>query len=103
MTHLIIPGLKVTHDMYEATRAALAKQVPDRPPLAWEHFVAPAGWTLVPDEDGEAYKAELTLLNTIERTLRANIWYAPDLRGGRQSQPHSHPWAFDAHVLLGRV
>lgn len=74
---------------------------PDVAPLTWETFVDPVSWWMIPDETGEGYKAELTLRNDGERTIRLNNWFLPDLRGGEVSRPHSHPWWFEARVLAG--
>lgn len=101
MQHLIIPRLTVTGEMYEAARAGVAAYVPHLGPLTWERFTDAAGWTLIPDPDGDPYKAELALRLDEEQTVKVNLWSAPDLRGGEESRPHSHPWRFDAHVLLG--
>ncbi|RSN46560.1 hypothetical protein [Actinomadura sp. WAC 06369] len=97
----IIPGLVVTDPMRQAAAAALDAHAPDVGPLTWARWTQPEGWTLVPDEDGTAYKAELTLWQSDARTVRVNLWYAPDRRGGAQPRPHSHPWAFRSHILAG--
>lgn len=101
MKTTIVPGLTVDSELFEAAAHGLTTHAPERAPLTWPTFIDPAGWTLVPDDCGSGYKAELVLLNTRERTLKINLWYLPDLRGGQRSQPHSHPWDFAAHVLLG--
>jgi hypothetical protein len=98
---MIIPGLTVDDELFDAAAAGIAAHVPDLAPLTWRQFTAPAGWTLVPDAEGVGYKAELTLVADAERTVRTNIWFLPDLRGGQTSMPHSHPWPFRTHVLLG--
>ncbi|MFE7116616.1 hypothetical protein ACFU99_14505 [Streptomyces sp. NPDC057654] len=100
-TTTIVPGLVVDNKLFEATAHGLATHVPEHEPLAWSTFTDSAGWTLVPDERGDGYKAELVLLNTMARTIKINLWFLADRRGGQQSQPYSHPWPFTAHILLG--
>ncbi|MEU8954925.1 hypothetical protein AB0C93_11535 [Streptomyces sp. NPDC048518] len=95
------PGLVLDDVLYGAAEAGTATHVPHLAPLTWETFTAPPRWTLVPDGCGNGYKAELTLLGTRKATVKINLWIAPDLRGDQQPAPHSHPWDFDAHVLLG--
>ncbi|WP_280391278.1 hypothetical protein, partial [Nocardia wallacei] len=55
----------------------------------------------IPDTDCLGYKAELALHTGHARTVRLNRWYSPDLRGGHQPRPHSHPWSFNAWLLSG--
>ncbi|MEU7044920.1 hypothetical protein AB0A77_28230 [Streptomyces varsoviensis] len=100
-TTRIIPGLTVDAAMYDAAAAGLAAHTGAESPLTWGRFTAPASWCLVPGPDGAAYKAEMVLRESIERTLKINIWYLPDRRGGAAPQPHSHPWPFTSHILLG--
>ncbi|NKQ55602.1 hypothetical protein HFP15_22215 [Amycolatopsis sp. K13G38] len=100
-TTTIAPDLTLDEAMFEAAAEGFATDVPDLAPLTWERFTHAPDWTLVPNDCGDAYKAELVLRNTRDSTLKLNIWNLPDLRGGEVSQPHSHPWHFTAHVLLG--
>jgi len=100
-TARIAPGLVLDDVLFDAAQAGVAAHVPGLAPLTWARFTSPGDWTLVPDDRGDGYKAELVLINTRESTAKVNLWFAADLRGGQQSTPHSHPWAFDAHVLLG--
>lgn len=100
-TTTILPGLDLDDAMFERTAQAVADHAPHLEPLLWERFADPAGWTFVPDDDGRAYKAELVLLDTIPAALKANLWFLPDRRGGTAPAPHSHPWAFYSHVLMG--
>jgi hypothetical protein len=100
-TTTIIPGLTVDEELFGAAAAGIAAYLPDLAPLTWRRFTSPADWWLVPDADGVGYKAELTLADTTERTVKVNRWFLPDLRGGQEPAPHSHPWHFRAHVLLG--
>jgi hypothetical protein len=97
----VIPGLVLTGAMFEVAADGIDRYVPDLAPLSFERFTDPAGWWMIPDEDGNGYKAELQLLNTTQRTIRLNRWFLPDLRGGQESRPHSHPWHFAARVLAG--
>jgi hypothetical protein len=100
-TATIVTGLILDDEMYQAAAAGIAEHVPDLAPLTWSRFTTPTLWTLVPDDEGAGYKAELTLLADPDRTVKVNLWYLPDLRGGQTPTPHSHPWSFRAHVLLG--
>lgn len=100
-TTTIIPGLVVDETLFEAAADGITTHLPDLAPLSWETFTASTGWTLVPDEHGDAYKAELVLRNTIESTVKINLWTLPDRRGGEQPKPHSHPWEFTSRILLG--
>lgn len=101
MTTTILPGLTVTDEMYQAAHAGITVYASDTH-LTWEKFTTAAAWTLIPDDRGELSKAEITLIRSIERTVRLNIWFRPDLRGGDRPMPHNHPWrAFTGHVLLG--
>lgn len=98
----ITPQFAVTGTMFEVATAGLAAHAPDVPPLTWESFAAASGWVLIPDAAGELAKAERTFVVSEARTVRLNVWFRPDLRGGTQSMPHSHPWAtFTGHVLAG--
>ncbi|WP_367132837.1 MULTISPECIES: hypothetical protein [Streptomyces] len=97
----IVPGLTVTDEMFDAASAGVGKQIPGLAPLTWEQFTDPNGWTLVPDDRGDAYKAELVLLSRVESTIKINLWSLPDRRGGERARPHNHPWAFRSYVLLG--
>jgi hypothetical protein len=97
----VAPGLTVTDDMYDIAVDGLTQHTPELPPLTWEEFTSPA-WTLIPDENtGEAYKAERTLLKTPTRTIRINVWFAPDLRDSQGPKPHNHPWDFHSVILGG--
>lgn len=99
----VIPGVTLTTDMYETTNHGLARYAPWLVPLSWDRFVAPSSWLAIPDEHGDLSKAEMTLTNTPERTVRLNVWFRPDLRAGRgKPMPHNHPWrSFTGHVLAG--
>jgi hypothetical protein len=100
-TIIIVPGLELTEAMYEAAAPGVAAHAPEFAPLTWERFTAPSDWWLVPDDCGDGYKAELVLREDAQAAVKLNLWFLPDLRGGEQSRPHSHPWDFRAHVLLG--
>jgi len=97
----IVSGLTITTEMFEVASAGVESHIPELVALTWEQFVSPSGWTLVPDDRGDAYKAELVLRRTAESTVKINLWRLPDRRGGDQARPHDHPWAFRSHVLLG--
>ncbi|MGF6881747.1 hypothetical protein ABH933_001258 [Nocardia sp. GP40] len=93
----IVPGLVVDETMYEATAAGVAAYVPELGPLSWTQFVNPARWWLNPDQDGNCYKAELSL----SANVWVNKWELPDIRGGQKPRPHSHPWRFESRLLTG--
>ncbi|MER7212433.1 hypothetical protein ABT340_35720 [Streptosporangium sp. NPDC000239] len=98
----VAPGLTLDEALFEAAAEGVAAHAPELGALSWEQFTAPSGWTLVPDEEtGRAYKAELTLQEHPHLLRRINVWFEADLRGNAAPRPHSHPWPFTAHVLLG--
>ncbi|MFE0058766.1 hypothetical protein [Streptomyces sp. NPDC059003] len=102
MQTTILPGLTADDSMYEIAAEELALRVPALPPITWEQFTAPTSWWLVPDESGLASRAELTVLETQQSTIRINVWMRPDLRDpGGKPLPHSHPWGFDSYILMG--
>ncbi|MBY8887267.1 hypothetical protein K7472_20830 [Streptomyces sp. PTM05] len=99
---LIAPGLTLTDVLYETAAVGAAAYAADLAPLTWEQFISPMSWWLVPDGSGRLSKAELTLAEGRDRTVKFNVWYAPDLRGpGGVPCPHSHPWPFESKILLG--
>lgn len=51
----------------------------------------------VPDGRGGAYKTELALFRSPERTEKILWWHADDPR----SEPHNHPWRFESTILSG--
>lgn len=53
--------------------------------------------------DGEISKSELTLLVGEDATVKLNLWFRPDIRGGAEEQvPHNHRWnSFRGHILYG--
>ena len=51
----------------------------------------------IPDGHGGAYKTELALLRSPERTEKIIWWYADDPR----PEPHNHPWDFVSTILGG--
>lgn len=97
----IAPGLEVTERMYDNAAHGMSTWTTDGQGITWESFTRPDLWTMVPDDQGDAYKAEFVWERTADRTLKVNLWFAPDLRGGELSKPHSHPWAFRARILMG--
>ncbi|MFF2612389.1 hypothetical protein [Kitasatospora sp. NPDC058046] len=98
----IAPGLLLSEAQYETAAAAVAAHAPEVGPLAWSTFTDPMRWWLVPDLDGRLSKAELTLREDAERTVKINIWHLPDLRGPDGApRPHSHPWRFESFILAG--
>lgn len=98
----IAPGLCLTEALYDVAQTGVAAHAPELPPLTWDVFTAAASWWLVPDGSGRLSKAELTLTEDRDRTVKINVWYAPDLRGPDGAPcPHSHPWPFESKILLG--
>lgn len=51
----------------------------------------------IPDGKGGAYKTELTLYRSPERTEKIIWWYSDDPR----PEPHNHPWRFESTILSG--
>lgn len=96
----IIPGLIVDEEMYERARKGLAEHASEEK-LTWETFTDEYSWLLIPAPDGTGYKAELVLRQEEALTIKVNLWMSPDLRAGGTPRPHSHPWKFTAHVLMG--
>lgn len=100
-TTTIAPGLVLTEAQYAAAAAGMAAHA-TLGPLTWGQFTAPTGWWLVPDEAGDAYKAELVLREDAEATVKVNLWLLPDRRSGDgRPTPHSHPWGFSSQILTG--
>ncbi len=96
----VVPGLVLDDAMYDAAAEGVGAYAAELAPLSWSAFVDPASWLLIPDDRGELSKAEMTLVSSIERTVRLNVWFRADLRGGDKPMPHSHPWTtFTGHVL----
>ncbi|MEV0442979.1 hypothetical protein AB0I84_15700 [Streptomyces spectabilis] len=96
----VAPGLALTETQYVAAATGIAARAPDLAPLAWEAFVRPLGWWLVPDTDGELSKAELILREDRDVTVKINLWFLSDLRSTHPC-PHSHPWTFSSQILAG--
>ena len=51
----------------------------------------------IPDENGSAYKTELALFRSEDRTEKIIWWHKDDPR----PEPHNHPWSFDSTILSG--
>ncbi|MFF4607905.1 hypothetical protein ACFY12_34855 [Streptomyces sp. NPDC001339] len=96
----IIPGLIVDEEMYDKAVHGLIEHTPEEK-LTWESFTDEHSWLLIPGLDGAGYKAELVLRREKDRTIKINLWMAPDLRAGQTPAPHNHPWEFHAHILMG--
>ncbi|MGV0095109.1 hypothetical protein [Streptomyces californicus] len=97
----IAPGLTLTEMLYETAAAGTLAFAHDLT-LTWEEFIESASWWLIPDGTGRLSKAELILLDTRRRTVKINLWYAPDIRSASgQPAPHSHPWPFTSQILTG--
>lgn len=63
--------------------------------LRHEYLTAPP--VHIPDGNGGAYKTELVLERTDERTEKLVWWHADDPR----PEPHNHPWRFTSTILHG--
>lgn len=106
--HEIIPNVVVDDELFSAAAAGLAVHAPALRTPSWEEFVDPHGWWLVPGPDDDdtgvpiGYKAEFVVVQSLELTVKVNLWYRPDLRGGETSRPHTHPWeVMEAYPVLG--
>lgn len=51
----------------------------------------------IPNDNGGAYKTELALLRSPERTEKIIWWHEDDPR----EIPHNHPWDFESTILCG--
>jgi len=100
ITAEVEPELIVNDAQFGQLEAALPLYAPDLA-VTWEEFINPKKWMLVPDPECVGYKAEFVLLRADDRTVKLNIWFAPDLRDGESPKPHSHPCDFSAYVLAG--
>lgn len=101
MRHTIIEQLTVTDEQYDAAVAGLAVYRPELA-LPRQMWLDPAEWELIPDRDGRPSKAELHVYraeNLQEGHTIVNVWLADDLRD--PDWGHSHPAAFNSHILLG--
>jgi hypothetical protein len=103
----VAPALVLDDEMYELAREALARYAPGEVEgFTWERFVARSSWLLIPDvehPDEPWYKAEFVIKNRApwSQTVKLNVWRSPDLRRDGAPMPHSHPWPFTGHVLMG--
>jgi hypothetical protein len=76
----IAPGLRLTPALYDVAQVGVTAYAPDLAPLTWEQFTEPMSWWLILDGRGRLSKAELTLTESRDRTVKINIWHAPDIR-----------------------
>jgi hypothetical protein len=53
--------------------------------------------THIPDGKGGAYKTELPLIRSKEKTEKIIWWHEDDPR----PEPHNHPWRFESIILSG--
>lgn len=103
----VAPALVLDDEMFELSRVALDQRAPEQVAgFTWERFVARESWVLVPDvehPDEPFYKAEFVIKQGAPylQTIKLNVWRSPDLRKDGAPMPHSHPWPFKGHVLLG--
>lgn len=101
-------GLVLDDEMYGRALTALGEHAPEQVEgFTWERFVARESWFLIPDAehpDEPWYKAEFVITPQgppYDQTVKLNVWRAPDLRRDGAPMPHSHPWPFTGHVLMG--
>lgn len=103
----VIAGLVLDDEMYERARAALQIHAPrEVKAFTWERFIDLASWRLLPNPerlDEPFYKAEFVIKNAYpwKQTVKLNLWRSPDLRKDGAPLPHSHPWRFTGHLLMG--
>jgi len=104
---VVAPGLTLDEEMYETAKAAVGRYVPDKlAEFTWERFVARESWRLIPDlehPEEPFFKAEMIIKQEppYTQTIKLNVWRSADLRRDGTPMPHSHPWPFVGHVLMG--
>lgn len=104
---VVAPGLELDEDMYGVAHVALERYVPEKAAdFTWERFVARESWRLIPDlehPDEPFFKAEFIVKQEppYTQTIKLNVWRSADLRRDGAPMPHSHPWPFVGHVLMG--
>lgn len=107
MKVLVAPSLELDDEMFGLARQALYQYAPDQVDgFTWERFTDRLSWVLVPDvehPDIDFYKAEMKVKECApySQTIKLNVWRTPDLRRDGAPMPHSHPWPFVGHVLMG--
>jgi len=103
----VAPGLTLDEEMYETAKAAVSRYVSDKlAEFTWERFVARESWRLIPDlehPEEPFFKAEMIIKQEppYTQTIKLNVWRSADLRRDGTPMPHSHPWPFVSHVLMG--
>jgi hypothetical protein len=98
----VIPGLTLDDALFAAAADALATRLPDLAPLTFADFTDPARWANIPDDEGLLSKSETVLTRSRHLTVKLNVWFRADLRGGAAPMPHNHPWeTFTSYVLGG--
>ena len=65
--------------------------------FALQHVTLTAPPVHIPDGNGGAFKTELVIERSPERTVKLVWWYADDPR----TEPHNHPWPFRSEILAG--
>jgi len=98
----VMPGQRVTADVYEQVRDTLEGQAPNLlPGLTWEQFTHPGGGVFaIPDNQGRISKVELILASTPDETVKVNRWFLPDRRAGQRPVPHNHRWTVMRSTIL---
>lgn len=98
----VLPGLTLDETMFETAAEAIASRLPDLAPLTFDGFTDTARWSNIPDDEGLLSKSETVLMRGRHLTVKLNVWFREDLRGGRAPMPHNHPWdTFTSYVLAG--
>lgn len=101
-TKEIAPGLAVDEEMYGTAHWGILRQHPRVGKLTWKQFTDPSRWWLIPTRDGSLSRAELTVREDVTETVKINVWFMPERSSEKgKPQPHSHPWDFRSHMLMG--
>ena len=97
----VVPGFFLDDPMLELLAVALAQHAPDLGPPTRDFILEP-DWDNVPNVTGEISKSERIFLAGPDRTVIANVWHRPDIRGRDEPIPHNHPWEeFHSYILRG--
>lgn len=106
-TVTVATALELDDEMFALALDALGRYAPEQVEgFTWERFVTRENWRRIPDvehPDEPFFKAEFLIERNApyDRTLKLNVWRSPDLRRDGAPMPHSHPWPFTSHLLLG--
>lgn len=104
---VVAPHLVLDEEMYGLVIEALGRYAPGEiEALTWERFIRREDWVLVPDvehPEGDWFKAERKIKHgaPYKQTVKLNVWRTADVKRSGAPSPHSHPWPFVGHVLMG--